>query len=255
MKTIIIVHNAYDNIYCTKESIESIRHAANRWKSNFFEITHFQFPNSPDDLFWQRIWMFENFLEYDLVLNLDVDIIINSNSPNIFNELTDEYDFAAVLDGNPGGRFVEDDWYRKRSHDFSKLHDSLYMFKKYIPNFNEKIYSDIYFNAGVFLFRPKIMNVIIQNLKNIMFDNVEFYNYFDKKKNKSIYAGQNILSAILSPHVNRLKLLDNTWNWIAPDDLTEYNESMFLGKMKPNIYHFTGTDGSKDSIKNYDRWK
>lgn len=256
MRNLIVVHNAYKNIDFTKQSIESMRYASHRWQCDFHEITQFNFVDAPDHIFWERLWVFENFLNYEKVLFLDADTIINSKSPNIFDELTTQYDFGAVLDGNPNGRFKHDDnWYRNHSYNFHSIHNSIEIFEKYIPNFNYKNYWDTYFNAGVFLYRPKKLLPIISELKMLLFENREFYNYMDRIKNQDIFAGNNILSAVISVYHDRLKLLDNTWNWIAPDDITEYNDDMFLGKMKPNIYHFAGTDGSKESLKTYDRWK
>lgn len=256
MKKLIVVQNAYKDLEFTKHSIESIRYAAHRWESNFYEITRFQFPNAPENVFWDKIWIFENFINYDLVLMIDADCVINNTAPNIFEELNSDYDFAAVLDGNPNGRFKEDDmWYRKHSYNYHKLYRSVEIFDKYLPNFNYDKYWSTYFNMGVFLFRPKKIYELIIPLKKILFENIEFYNYLDSKKNNSIFAGNNLLSALISVHYEKLKLLDNKWNWIAPDDFTEYNQEMFLGKMKPYIYHFAGTVGSKDSLRIYDRWK
>lgn len=254
-KTIIVVINAYNDINVTKNSVESIRIAAHRWKSDFYEITHFHHPNAAENLLWQKLWIFKNFTNYDKVLFLDTDIIINSKTPNIFNELTDEYDFAAVLDGNPGGRFEIDDWYRLHSYNFHKINNSIETFEKYIPNFNYDNYWNNYFNVGVFLFRPKSMNKISKELKELLFNNIEFYNFVDYNKNKNRFIEQNTINAMISTHYNKLKLLDNTWNWIAPNDFTEYNENMFLGRMKPYIYHFAGTDDAKTIINEYDRWK
>lgn len=256
MKKIIVVQNAYDDLEFTKQSIESIRCAAHRWKSNFYEITHFQFPNAPENIFWDKLWIFENFRDYDLVLMLDADIVINKDAPNIFDQISSDYDFAAVLDGNPNGRFqFDDNWYRKKSHEFHLLHGSVKIFDKYIPNFDKDLYWKYYFNMGVFLFRPSIMYPNSQEIKKLLFNNIEFYNYLDRFKNNSIFAGQNTLSAFISTQYQKLKLLDNTWNWIAPDDFTEYNQEMFLGKMKPYIYHFAGTPDCKNYLKTYDRWK
>jgi len=256
MKNLIVVQNAYEDLNITKNSIESIRYAAHRWKCNFFEITQFQFPNAPEHIFWERMWAFENFQDYDKVLTIDADCVINGNSPSIFDELTNEFDFAAVLDGNPGGRFKhDDDWYRKHSYSYHLLNNSVEILTKYLPGFDYNTYWKTYCNMGVFLFRPKPMSIITTELKKLLLNNTEFYNYMDCKKNGNIFSGNNIWTAIVSVYHQRLKLLDNTWNWLAPDDFIEYNSDMFLGKMKPNIYHFAGTTGSKDSLKTYDRWK
>ena len=66
-RNIIVVQNVFDDLRDTEQSIKSIRYAAHRWKSNFYEITSFQFPNSPSNIFWDRLWACQNFLEYDKV--------------------------------------------------------------------------------------------------------------------------------------------------------------------------------------------
>ena len=64
---------------------------------------------------------------------------------------------------------------------------------------------------------------------------------------------QNLISAVLSTSDLKLKTLADTWNWIAPDINLEWD--MFCGPMHANIYHFTGTDGSKETLKTYEGWK
>lgn len=256
MKKLIVVQNAYPDLEITKHSIESIRYAAHKWKSNYYEITHFQFPNSPEDVLWDKFWILENFIDYDIVLMIDADCVVNSVAPSIFEELGNDYDFGAVLDGNPNGRFKHNDmWYRSHAYNYHLAHNSVSIFQKYIPNFNYENYWNTYCNMGMFLFRPKIMYGIMQDIKKLLYNNTEIYEYLNYHKNNSRYAGQNLLCAFLSLYKDRFLLMDNTWNWLAPDDVTEYNEEMFLGKMKPYIYHFAGTDGSKESLKTYNRWK
>ena len=65
---------------------------------------------------------------------------------------------------------------------------------------------------------------------------------------------QSLLNAWVTADGLDLKLLDNTWNWIAPDCVEEY-ENLYLGPMQPNIYHFCGAHLAKERCETYDRWK
>jgi len=243
-----------------KNSIESIRYAANNWKADYIEITECKYKEYNPQIIrnggswngfattklWQLIWIMENFENYDNVLILDTDIFINSNSPNIFEELSD-YDLAAVLDGNPGRL---GDWIRNRSIDYySSLNGCIEYFKT-IENFDVEKYSNFYINTGVLLFNTRRMRTHIQLLKSIILDNPKIMEYLETHDSP---IDQNLFSAWLSTSNVNLKLLDNTWNWTMPDISDEY--SSFLGKMPVNIYHFCGTNLIKERLGSYDRWR
>ena len=82
---------------------------------------------------------------------------------------------------------------------------------------------------------------------NHKFDLLNEKNYGDH------FINQNCLSAFMSGRNEKVKILDDTWNWIAPDISQEYNK--FMGPMVPNIYHFCGTNLAKKRLETYDRWK
>jgi lipopolysaccharide biosynthesis glycosyltransferase len=253
-KRLIVVQNAFDDLKITEQSIKSIRYAANRWQSNYYEITHFQFPQSPSKIMWDRIWAMENFLEYDKVLILDPDIVINVNAPNIFDELNDEYDLAVVLDGNPG-RFEKDFLRNGIVKNISKLHNSIEIFKQTIENFDENTYWNWYFNNGVFLFKPKKMYEITQKIKNLIYNNNIIHKFIDLSISGDSFPCQNLINVMISHSNLSIKTLHNNWNWTIPDIVQEYTKEFFLSdKMIPYIYHFTGTHNSKEFLKTYVKW-
>lgn len=274
---LIITINSYSNFKFCENSIESIRYASRRWKSDFLEI-HSLLDDTlsiSENLFRIKVESIEKFQNYDKILFIDNDTIINSTSPNIFEQLEDGYDLAAVLDGNPGGRF-KDDSFRNTYSKNNSNELNLEIFKKYIE-VDESLYFEKYINVGVLLINPKLI------LPKI----VSFMNHFSStdELSKSMYQcfmnEQNILSLFMS-HFCNIKLLDNRWNWIAPDmagkhgyvsdhfdpntgNLVDWQETedypptwadnFFRGKMHPYIYHFCGAANSKNFLDGYDRWK
>jgi lipopolysaccharide biosynthesis glycosyltransferase len=246
-RNLIVTLNSYEEFKYNEQSIESMRHAARRWGADFYEKTYFEDETLPGKKFiWGKFWIFSNFENYDHVLYLDSDTIINSKAPNIFDEIDHIHDLYVVLDGNPG-RFENDFFKKTYVYNFSRKSNSIETFLKKIKNFNEEKYFDNYFNAGVVLFN-------VQKFKPHFNEFLKFLND-DEIRNHLHISGcdQDILNAWFSTKDIKIKYLNNTWNWIAPDIADEYG--MFLGPMIPNIYHFCGTNLSKERLKDYDRWK
>lgn len=247
MNNIIVTINSYPSFEFNKQSIESFRYAANRWNCDFFERINRYDPKYPTKSYiWDKFWVLSNFQNYDSVLYLDSDCIINSISENIFDQVDDEHDVFVVLDGNPG-RFKNDFYKKTYSKNFSIKANENIIFHNMFENFNEKNYYDNYFNCGMFLFKPK-------NMKDYM--DSFFQKIMDEKIMKYFAEGndeQNFMNAWFLEQKIKTKFLDNTWNWIAPDIVDEFE--MYSGRMVPNIYHFCGTNLSKERLKNYDRWR
>ena len=249
---IIVLLNDYKEFKFNSNVIESLRFASNRWGCTFCEITKLQESINEQvsltaKLLWNRILIMENFINYDKVLCIDTDVIINSKSPNIFDELDNDNDLAVVLDGNPG-RF-ENDWFKKSIVN-TILNINIEVYNKNIPNFNFEEYSNKYFNGGVVLFNPKNINKNIQKFKNLILNNKEIQNLLFQGVN---FVDQNLPNAWFtsSPDI-KIKYIKNEWNWIAPDIEQDYE--IFLGPMVPWIYHFCGTNLSKGRLNDYYRW-
>lgn len=245
-RNIIVTLNSYKNYEFNNQSIESMRFAANKWNADFYEKTYFENDDLPGKKYiWGKFWLLDNFDNYDNVLYLDSDIIINSNSPSIFNQIDDSALYV-VVDGNPG-RFKDDYFKKNHSYVFATKANAIKTFTENIKNFNEEIYLKNYFNTGVILYNPKKFKPYFKELKEFL-NKKEIINYLDNGG-----CDQDIMNAWFSTKDIKIKYLDNTWNWIAPDILDEYD--MFLGSMNPNIYHFCGTNLAKERLKGYDRWK
>ena len=242
----------------TLDPIESVRHAAQRWCADFFELVDVKYPefnqtpvrsNSSWNGFtgtkmWQLVWMMENFGNYEKVLYLDNDVFINSNAPNIF-DLLEDFDIAGVLDGNKerieGGLLN----LSKAAMDYE---DCIGRFKE-IPGFSNEKYFESYLNTGVILFNGKSMAQKISHLKDLMLNNQVIADYIN---NHPSPIDQNLFSAWCSTGIVSTKILPMEWNWIAPDIVGEFED--FMGPMKPNIFHFCGTDLIKERIAGYRRW-
>jgi lipopolysaccharide biosynthesis glycosyltransferase len=250
---IIVVQNVFDDLELTEQSIKSIRYAAHRWKADFYEMCYFKHEKSPSVLFWDRMWAMKNFEKYDRVLIVDPDVIINENAPNIF-ELMDENDDVCVVHNINEDR-ISTPYLKEVSDTVCKLHNSLLIFEKYIPNFSEQIYLEKYFNMGVFLYKPKRLEPIIIEMNNLIYNNEELYRYFSYIDTKDWFASQNFTSGYLTHSDLNIKFLPKEWNWLAPDIHTECNDEFYWGQMKPHIYHFTGTNLAKDRLRTYTKWR
>jgi hypothetical protein len=277
-KRLIVVQSVFDKIEDFAQSINSMRYAAHRWNTDFLELSYHKFPNSINKIFWDRNWVYKNFINYDEVLLLDPDAVVNSKAPNLFDELS-EFDFAVVRDGNPDGRFSDAE-FLKRSivKNISHLDNCVDLFDRYIYNFDYKNYWDGYFNNGVVLFKTSSLQAVVDELENLIYDNNEIQNYLKT----NYFSCQNLPNAFITSSKLKIKYLDSKWNWIIPDlagkngylkdqfipetgdilyweDTMEsppdYSHNLFRGSMKPYIYHFTGTSESKNILKNYTNWK
>jgi len=272
MKDLIVTINCWrgniDRWKTTSNSVESIRQAAQRWGTDYFELSDIKYPeyNPPGGIrkaggvgerngflttfLWQKVWVMENFTNYDRVLIIDTDTIINSKAPSIFNELGGS-DVAAVLDGNPGRMPDKGDYFRNAfSYNTARCGNELEHFQA-IPGFDESVYWDNYFNAGVLLYNAKVMGLRVNELKNLMLNSPQINYYIE---NVEAPVDQSLLNAWVSFSGINLKHLDNTWNWLAPDTVEEFN-TMYSGPMQPNIYHFCGTNLAKENCETYNRWK
>jgi hypothetical protein len=189
----------------------------------------------------------------ELIRKADPDVVINEESPNIFNLMEPTTDLCVVHNINRDR--VSTPYFEKISVTISKLHNSIDIFQRKINNFSENTYLENYFNMGVFLYRPKSLFPIIQEMKEMIFNDEELMKYLSFKECGDWFPSQNFTSAYLTHSNLNIKFLSKEWNWLAPDIHTECDEEYFWGKMKPNIYHFTGTDLSKERLKTYTNWK
>jgi lipopolysaccharide biosynthesis glycosyltransferase len=252
-KNLIVVQNVFEDLSKTNQSIKSIRFAAHRWKTDFYEMCYFKNESSPSSIFWDRIWAMENFENYEKVLILDPDVIINETSPNIFDLLDENCDLCVVKNFNEGR--LSSELFEKISNRVSKLHNSLDIFERKIKNFSSENYLKNYFNMGVFLYKPDKLHPEIQKLKELIFNDEEIVDYCSYKKKGDWYHSQNLTSAFLTHSSLNIKFLPKEWNWLSPDINTEWNTNYFLGPMKPFIYHFTGTNLAKERLINYTNWQ
>jgi hypothetical protein len=255
-KNIIVVQNVFENPDLTVNSIESIRNAAKRWGADFYELNTIQFPDSPNPFFWDRIWEYLNFSSYEKVLIVDPDVVINIKAPSVFEELNPDFDFCVVKDGNPGKRFENPVYLRDSIVKHNAMAgNTIEVFQKNIPGFSAEKYWDNYFNVGVNLFYPERIKSSVEKMRDLIFNNSEIYQYVNFEGGGIWFSPQNLINAIFSCDGIKIKFLGNEWNWVAPDIAEEYHENFFFGPMKPWIYHFTGTNGSKESLIEYNRWK
>jgi lipopolysaccharide biosynthesis glycosyltransferase len=247
MSNLVVVPNVFDDFYWNSNAIESIRYACKQWNANLFELKTFMGTSDKihSGITSNRLWMMKYFTDFDKVLILDPDIVVNSKSTNIFDELG-EYDFAGVHNANPTRKATYEHMSRVDQYLSSIGIDIL---EKYLENFNRERYYDYCINGGVYLFNPKKLNKVTNYILHL----IETYEEIKNTLNEQGFFIQNLISAALSVSDLNIKILEDKWNWLAPDINLEWE--LYCGPMHANIYHFTGTNDSKNSIATFDRWK
>ena len=247
MNNIVVVPNVFEDFYFNENAIESIRYACKRWNANFFELKKFMHVSNKihNGVTANRFWMMKYFTDFDRVLILDPDVIVNSLAPNIFDELG-EYDFAGVHNANPS-RVATYEHMNRVDKYLSSI--GLDILEKYFLNFDKTKYYQTCINGGVYLFNPKKLEPVTNRIISL----IETYEDIQTTLDKEWIFIQNLISAALSTSELKIKILDDKWNWLAPDINLEWD--LFCGPMHANIYHFTGTPDSKNSMKLYNKWK
>jgi len=89
MSNLVVVPNVFDDFYWNSNAIESIRYACKQWNANLFELKTFMGTSDKihSGITSNRLWMMKYFTDFDKVLILDPDIVVNSKSTNIFDDL------------------------------------------------------------------------------------------------------------------------------------------------------------------------
>jgi len=200
---------------------------ARKWNCDYITIKENFYENCYPS--WNKFYILEN-LNYDRVLFLDSDTIINPECPDPF---VYKDDFIAVKD----------------MHDIC-LNDPILLSKTiadYItPHFDylksvdkslNNSYIEKFFNTGVMLFTPKIISPLIKKYKNLINTN---------KLNGTSHREQTLINYIIQKEID-VFYLERKWNVIDPD---------ITKPMDGNIYHFTGPRNKelKKEIFNY-KWQ
>ena len=246
-------------------SIESIRWASQRWGADYFELTSLKYKEyNPEALrkvgtwngfagtkMWQVIWLLENFQHYDKIAILDTDITINQNCPSIFEELG-EHEVAAALDGNPGRMPHKGDYFKNSISRHNAFGGNTAKYMEEFEGFNPDKFFETYINSGVIVYDLKKIGEKVQALKELILTKGKLWDYINEAE---ACIDQSIQSAWFTFCGFDIKYLDNTWNWVAPECIEEW-ESMYLTPHQiPNIYHFCGANLTKERGWVYDGWK
>jgi lipopolysaccharide biosynthesis glycosyltransferase len=270
----VVVINAYPHFTRNENSIESIRAAAKRWGADFVEINKLveEDFHLSKKMFFTRCKTLLKFSNYTRVLMIDSDTIVNSEAPNIFNELED-YELAGVLDGTPS-RFQEN--YIKETIVRVIIDSFEYDCVSGVFEFDKKKFFDNYLNGGVLLWNLPKISVKLSNFMNKVENSPRIMNALETN-----LSDQNLPNIFYTHLLNKVKILDDKWNWTMPDvagkngwfhdhfhpetgelirwwenseSPPDWTDHILKGKMHPYIYHFCGTPTSKDIIKTYDKW-
>ena len=212
MSNAILTLNIGDVSY-SKFSIPLMKKYAEKVGADFIEITERTIPyRSPHFEKWQ----ISNYLnKYDRILYVDLDLLIDLDTPNIF-ELCDDK-FCVVFE------------------DIYKEYAPRRIVMDRIQYVNKDIgWKNGYFNSGVMLI-PKSAKIVFEELKDF------------KKNYEEVWYDQTIINYLCKLHNIEMFGLGIEWNYI------ECFQDMKLPVDKINIYHYAG--GGVDRNIGRDRYK
>lgn len=231
MKNILVTLNI--NNILTDNSKSSFLFAADRWQVDFLEFKENFFTDYYPS--FNKFKILESFLDYDRVIFLDADTLINHLAPNPF--LTYFGDFCAVKDVHSKNiNFI-----LENNIELDYLTPYFNFIRQNIDSKTNDDYIINFFNSGVMMFSPSKTYDIIQKNKKLL------PNVNDENKLHLIsHYEQALLNYIIQNNFT-IEFMNSKWNVIDPD--TERQMDGF-------IYHFTGkkNDFLKTKINSY-KWK
>lgn len=144
---LLVIGDKYKKLY--KKMAFQFSEYAKKCKSEIIVIDEIPDPTFHRPLLSQKLLLPSLLLSYDCCLFLDLDIIISSAAPSIFNLVPENKSFAAIID--PRGT---EEFYQTWRHIPRILNESTddYFYERNFPK-SENLMGSI--NGGVFVFRPK----------------------------------------------------------------------------------------------------
>lgn len=220
--------------------MESILRACERWNADRLIITKNLQPNKFHDMF-TKLFLPNIILNYDRCLYLDTDIIINSKSPNPFEIYRDKNKVYVIKDMQQP--FLSDDE-KNNFKDSTLCMPWFNTCKKALNiNLNPNTYKSNFFNAGIFLFSPKIHHYIFLKIQKSLSKIPDSH--------KNIHqVEQSLLNYSFMYYLkDNLIYIPKEWNYIDPPLSSNIMEGF--------IYHFTGWyyEEYKRKINNFTLWK
>ena len=171
---------------------------------------------------WNKELIYEIGKKYDKIGVIDSDTMIRWDTPNIFNQFTNE--FCGVND------IADCNW----------VLNSLKVYKKFFPNIS--IDPMKYMNAGVIFFSNKHLKIFKQVLDFYLLNQEELDNW-----NKGGGREQTILNYFLEKNNVKKKFLSYAWNLLSihRKDMFKHNWQLNLNNTPyfikyGYIWHFTG---------------
>lgn len=147
---LIVIGEKYERIYNKNKS--TFLHYSKKTGADLKIINTPPDPTGKRPLLSQKMLIPSLVKEYEIALYLDLDILINKNAPNIFDELNTDSGFAAVVDPRGTEEFVET-WTIKNETIRSYFESRNFEFK-------DSIIGSI--NGGIFLFRPNMVSALFE---------------------------------------------------------------------------------------------
>ena len=240
MNTIIAFNTKNNQYKLSQNAMESINFACKRWNCNYIQITNSLQPDTFCDMF-TKLYLPFHTLNYDRCLYLDTDVFIRDDAPNPFDLFTDHEKIYVVRDLQQED--VDESY--KLSFKETQLCGPWYQQCKNTlqVSVSYEIYRDWFFNAGMFMYTPKlhiyIFEHIISNLYRI-----------DPCYRNTPPVEQALLNYAFRYHLNdKLSYVSKSWNYIDPPLEKE--------TMEGYIYHFTGLNYSnlKPHLHTFNKWK
>jgi len=168
--------------------------------------------------------------KYDQIAIIDADIWIRPGSPNIFNELTPEYDFGGVVERE----MPITDQYREKIHNYSRM--------QYSPirldwKWNNR--GGEFFNMGMMLMNKRMAKYLKGQTPHQFINRTEFKQFVDGLGPWKWSTDQTLLNTWIKQEQMSVKHLDWKWNGlfkgIRDDKVKEaYFVHFFLKDKLPN---------------------
>ena len=240
-KRVIISFNTKNNPNkVSKNALDSIDYACNKWNADRIIITKSLQPHDFHDMF-TKLFLPNVIKNYDKCIYLDTDVIINSLSPNPFLLYNDPEKIYVVRDMQQSFLSNDDKNNFKESTLCMPWFDICQ--KAFQININSNQYKNNFFNAGMFLFSPKNHNYIFSKIQSIL-------KYIPDSYKGIHQVEQALLNYSFMYYLkNKLTYIPKEWNYIDPP--------LESNKMEGFIYHFTGWHYQeyKRKINSFSQWK
>lgn len=154
MRAIVLLAIGPKYVQILKENIAQFEIYAKRCDAHLEICTELPDPSNQGHLFTQKLLIPKKYSQYEWIAFLDLDIVISSSAPSIFDNLDKIKGFGAVLDprGKAKFNYTNIHWFK---HPHPEKLTTRWYFEDRGFKWNEKLIGS--FNAGVWICQPSLV--------------------------------------------------------------------------------------------------